>query len=164
MARRITASQLYSHLTCPHRVAMDAFEAPAQRAPVSPFVELLWDRGSIYEKEVIRGIGLPFLDLSGLKGDEKEAATREAISRGAALIYNGRLTVDELRGEPDLLRRKGEGYAAIDIKWGAGEEGGDEDAGENSKPKTTYGVQIALYTDLLERLRVSAGRHGLLSC
>ena len=160
MERRITASQLYSHLTCPHRVAMDAFEDPARRDPVSPFVELLWERGSVYEKEVISGLGLPFLDLSDLKGDAKEAATREAIARGEALIYNGRLTIDELRGEPDLLRREGEGYAAIDIKSGAGEEGGDEDAGEDGKPKKTYGVQIALYTDLLERLGVSAGRYG----
>lgn len=160
MERRITASQLYSHLTCPHRVAMDAFEDPARRDPVSPFVELLWERGSAYEADVIRGLGLPFLDLSGLQGEAKEAATREAIARGETLIYNGRLTVDELLGEPDLLRGEGEGYAAIDIKSGAGEEGGDEDAGEDGKPKKTYGVQIALYTDLLGRLGVSAGRYG----
>ena len=48
--------------------------------------------------------------------EAKEAATRAAIARGDALIYNGRLTVDELLGEPDLLRREGAGYAAIDIK------------------------------------------------
>ena len=158
--RRITASQLYSYLTCPHRVAMDAFADPATRDPVSPFVELLWKRGTLYEREVVAAIGAPFVDLSALKGDAKEAATREAIARGEPLIYAGRLTVDNLVGEPDLLRHEAAGYAAIDIKSGAGEEGGDEDAGEDGKPKKTYGVQIALYTDLLERLGVSAGRYG----
>jgi predicted RecB family nuclease len=158
--RQITASLLYSHLTCPHRVAMDTFEDPARRDPVSPFVQLLWERGTVYEADVIRALGVQFTDLSTLSSDAKEAATREAIARGDALIYNGRLTVDELLGEPDLLRREGAGYAAIDIKSGAGEEGGDPDAGEDGKPKKTYGVQIALYTDLLERLGVSAGRFG----
>jgi hypothetical protein len=139
---------------------MDTFEDPAHRDPVSPFVQLLWERGTLYEADVIRALGVPFTDLSTLAGEAKEAATREAIARGDALIYNGRLTVDELLGEPDLLRREGAGYAAIDIKSGAGEEGGDSDAGEDGKPKKTYGVQIALYTDLLERLGVSAGRFG----
>ncbi|MBS1994771.1 MAG: TM0106 family RecB-like putative nuclease [Cyanobacteria bacterium SZAS LIN-2] len=156
----ITASQLYSHLTCPHRVAMDAFEDPVHRDAVSPFVEMLWARGTSYEADVIRALDVPFTDLSTLAGEAKEAATRDAIARRDPLIYNGRLTVDELLGEPDLLRLEGEGYAAIDIKSGAGDEGGDEDAGEDGKPKKTYGVQIALYTDLLERLGVSAGRFG----
>lgn len=55
---------------------------------------------------------------------------------------------------------EGSGYAAIDIKSGAGEEAGDEEEGEDGKPKRTYGVQIALYTDILIRLGVSAGRYG----
>jgi predicted RecB family nuclease len=88
----------------------------------------------------------------------RSQATRAAIKRGDILIYSGRLSVDELLGEPDLLRKKGSGYVAIDIKSGSGEEGGDED--EDGKPKKTYGVQLALYTDILDRLGVSAGRYG----
>src|ERR1700730_18670397 len=112
MTQRLTASLLYNHLTCPHRVAMDAFEDPARRDPVSPFVQLLWERGTLYEPDVIRALGQPFTDLSALSGTAKQAATRAAISRGDALIYNGRISVDDLLGEPDLLRREGTGYAA----------------------------------------------------
>jgi predicted RecB family nuclease len=158
--RPITASLLYSHLNCPHRVAMDTFADPALRDPVSPFMQLLWERGTLYERDVIAGLGIPFVDLSTLAGAAKETATREAIARGAALIYNGRLSVDELLGEPDLLRREDHGYVAIDIKSGAGEAGGDDEAGEEGRPKKTYGVQLALYTDILARLGVAAGRHG----
>jgi predicted RecB family nuclease len=137
---------------------MDAFADSASRDPVSPFVQLLWDKGTIFERETIASLGVPFVDLSGLNGDEKEAATRSAIERGEALIYSGRLSAGELLGEPDLLRKEGAGYVAMDIKSGSGEEGGGDD--DDGKPKKTYGVQLALYTDILERLGVSAGRYG----
>jgi predicted RecB family nuclease len=140
---------------------MDVFADPALREPVSPFVQLLWEKGTIFERDTIAGLGVPFVDLSGLRGEEKETETRVAIGRGDTLIYSGRLSVDELLGEPDLLRKEGSGYIAIDIKSGSGEEGGDED--ENGRPKKTYGVQLALYTDILERLGVSAGRYGYIS-
>ena len=72
----ITPSLLYNHLTCPHRVTMDAFSDPALRGEPSPFIQLLWERGSAVERDTMSGLGQPFLDLSGLRGDEKEAATR----------------------------------------------------------------------------------------
>jgi len=160
--RVITATELYNYLACPRRVAMDRFEDPSRRDPVSPFVQLLWERGSLFERDTINGLSLPFLDLSALQGDEKEAATRAAIERAEPLIYNGRLSDPELLGEPDLLRREGHGYVAIDIKSGAGEEGGDDDGAEPGKPKKRYGVQLALYTDLIERAGIAAGRHAFI--
>lgn len=121
---------LYNHLTCPHRVAMDAFGDWHLRDTVSPFVEMLWARGNKYEADVIAAVGEPYLDLSALKGDEKEAAARAAIARVETLVYNRRLFGGGLLGEPDLLRREGDGYDAIDIKSGAGEESaGDADEG-----------------------------------
>lgn len=157
MASRITASQLYSYLTCPHRVAMDAAGDPADRDAVSPFVQLLWERGTAHEHELVAGIGA-VVDLSALKGDAREAATREAIARGEPLIYSGRLSVHELLGEPDLLRRERGGYVAIDIKSGAGSEGADAEG--EGRLRREYGVQLALYTDILERMGLSAGRYG----
>jgi uncharacterized protein len=154
----ITASQLYSHLTCSHRVAMDAVGDPAHRDAVSPFVQLLWERGTAHELEVMSGLGVPFVDLSALHGEAKEAATREAIARRDPLIYSGRLSVHELLGEPDLLRWEQGGYVAIDIKSGAGIEGADDEDG--GRLRRTYGVQLALYTDILARMGLSAGRYG----
>jgi predicted RecB family nuclease len=153
----ITASLLYNHLMCPHRVSMDAFANPDTRDPASPFLQMLWKRGSLFEDETVAGLQHSFTDLSAFKGAEKEQCTREALARGDALIYSGRLTFQELLGEPDVLRREGAGYVAIDIKSGSGEEGGED---EDGKPKKTYGVQIALYTDILIRLGLSAGRYG----
>jgi uncharacterized protein len=55
---------LYDLVACPHRVTMDLFANPSERDAVSPFVQLLWERGAAHEREVIAGIGDPFLDLS----------------------------------------------------------------------------------------------------
>jgi predicted RecB family nuclease len=158
MNARVTASQLYSYLTCPHRVAMDAVADPADRDAVSPFAQLLWERGTAHERDVMAGLGKDFLDLSSLRGEEKEAATREAILRREPLIYSGRLSAHELLGEPDLLRLEQGGYVAIDIKSGAGREGADQES--EGRLRKEYGVQLALYTDILIRMGLAAGRHG----
>jgi predicted RecB family nuclease len=157
MNARITASQLYSHLNCPHRVAMDAIGDPDLRDETSPFMQLLWERGLTHEHDLVARLGA-CLDLSSLAGEAKESATREAIARREPLIYSGRLSVHALLGEPDLLRLEQGGYVAIDIKSGAGREGsGDEDKGRLREP---YGVQLALYTDILEQMNLAAGRYG----
>jgi hypothetical protein len=59
---------------------MDSFGSPSERDPVSPFVSMLWERGSLYESEVVADLGVPFLDLSGFSGDEKERRTRIAMN------------------------------------------------------------------------------------
>jgi predicted RecB family nuclease len=160
MAEPITASMLYNLVQCPTRVERDLFGDPAERDEASPFVEMLWQRGALYEAEVLSAGNLTVFDLSGFEGDEKEQLTLEAMRRGEPLIYNGRIRACDLLGVPDLLRRQGGGYLPIDIKSGGGEEGGSED--EDGKPKRHYAVQLALYVDVLERLGLSAGRRGII--
>jgi hypothetical protein len=124
--------------------------------------ELLWKRGSAFEDEVIADLSgkLPFVNLRPFPGAEKERKTLEAMRSGVPLIYGGRLAADDLLGDPDLLRRDGTSYVPGDIKSGRGEEGGDED--NEGKPKLHYAVQLALYVDLLERLKFSGGRRGFI--
>jgi predicted RecB family nuclease len=156
MTTPVTASMLYDLVTCPHRVTMDLYGDPAKRDEANAFVQLLWEKGSLYEREVIAALSLPFLDLSEYAGDEKEYPTQEAMQRGEPLIYSGRIQDSGLLGDPDLLRKETGGYVVGDIKSGAGEEGQEDDA----KPKLHYGVQLALYTDILERKGLSAGRRA----
>jgi len=156
MKTPITASILYDYITCPHRVSMDFFEDPLKRDEPNPFVQLLWEKGTLFEKEVIKNLKMTFLDLSGFKEEEKERLTLEAMKRGEPLIYSGRIHEDGLLGIPDLLRKENGGYIAGDIKSGAGEEGPED----LSTPKEHYGVQLALYTDILERKGLSSGRHA----
>jgi hypothetical protein len=152
----ITASMLYDFVICPHRVTMDLFGYLAERDPISPFVQLLWERGHAFEEDVIKGIKVPFLNLRIVPDHERERRTMEAIAAGESLIYGGRIRADDLLGEPDLLRKESNGYVAGDIKSGAGLEGVSEDT--DGKPKQHYAVQLALYTDILERRGISGGR------
>ena len=80
MSTSITASMLYNFAQCPHRVTMDLFADPAIKDRISPFVQLLWERGSLYEEQVIEGLSLPFADLSRYAGEEKEQQTLEAMN------------------------------------------------------------------------------------
>ncbi len=155
----ITGSMLYSYALCPHRVSLDLFGDPAKRDRVSPFVELLWERGNLYEREVVEGLEVPFLNLRGVKpAAEREKQTRAALNSGVNLIYGGRLSAGDLLGEPDLLRRWGDCYLPGDIKSGAGLEGAGEESG--GKPKKHYAFQLALYLDVLKLLGRAAGEEA----
>ena len=159
MSTPITASMLYDLVACPHRVWMDEFGDASDRDEISPFTRLLWERGHAFEKQVIEELHLPFTDLSGFGEDEREQRTLAAMQRGDHLIYSGRIRAGDLLGVPDLLRKDGDLYIAGDIKSGAGEEGASD---EDKKPKKHYAVQLALYTDILEQLGLSAGRRGFI--
>jgi predicted RecB family nuclease len=155
VARSITASMLYNMIQCPHRLSLDLHEDPAHRDTESRFVELLWEKGTLFESDLIRNLKMPFSELSGLSPDERECETREAMARKTPLIHGGRIRAGDLLGEPDILRWDDEnGYVAGDIKSGSGEEGDPDDG----KPKKHYAVQLALYTDILEKLKLSKGR------
>jgi predicted RecB family nuclease len=157
MSNHITASHLYNLVQCPHRVFLDDYGDYSQKDPVSPFVHLLWEKGNRYEQDVVDGLDISYTDLSQFSDRDKEEETLKAIKRGDALIYSGRIKTNGLLGIPDLLRKKDNGYAAGDIKSGAGLEGANDL--EDGKPKKHYAVQLALYTDILETLNLSAGRN-----
>jgi len=120
MKASITASMLYDLVQCPHRVTMDLCEDFAKRDPINPFMQLLWEKGNAFEQEVIEELQVPFVNLRPFSDQEREQLTIEAMSRGDTLIYGGRISAGGLRGDPDLLRRKHDGYVAGGIKSGAG--------------------------------------------
>src|ERR1051325_1951859 len=102
----VTASILYDVIQCPHRVALDAFGDPAKRDDVSAFVRLLWERGSLFERETIGKLGQALTDLSPANDRDRERLTLEAMGRGDPLIYGGRICANDLLGVPDLLRKE----------------------------------------------------------
>jgi hypothetical protein len=150
----VTASVLYDFVQCP-RVALDAFGNAADRDAINPFVRLLWERGTLFERETIAKLQLPFVDLSKAPDADRERLKLEAMARGEPLIHCGRISAGDLLGMPDLLRKETGGYVPGDIKSGRGEEGGGDD--HHGKPKLHYAVQLALYVDILERSNRSGG-------
>lgn len=148
---------LYDLEQCEHRPWMDRYADPALREGVSPFVQMLWRRGRAHEEEVISAEGVgSVLNLRVEPVEQRERVTFQAMARREPLIYGGRIAADDLLGEPDLLRLEADKYVPGDIKAGAGEEGDPADR----RLKVHYGVQLALYVDILERIGQSAGRRA----
>ncbi len=161
MTMKITASHLYNYDACPHRVWRDAHDNPNLRDDPNEFVQLLWEQGTQYEKEVLENMegDQSVLDLSILPKEERAQATLDAMNRKEPLIYHGRLEVGELLGEPDLLELQPNGeYMPVDIKSGMGLEGGDDFT--EGKPKRHYALQLALYVDALRQLGFATHYHG----
>lgn len=150
---KISATQLYDFVHCPHRVSLDVFGDPALREEPNAFVELLWDHGLQHEERMVDALGIA-TNLRGLPIDEREQATLAAMSRGEPLIFGGRLTTDDKVGEPDLLQLDDDvGYLPGDIKSGGGFDG---DA-EHRKYKKTYAYQLAHYVDILKAKALGSG-------
>ena len=125
---------------------------PAERDEPNAFVELLWEQGVDHEARIVADLGVT-TTLRAMPAEERERETRAAIARGDALVYGGRLTVDDLVGEPDLLERRGDKYVPGDIKSGSGLEGDDDDA----KLKRHYAYQLGHYVHILENLGFADG-------
>jgi len=157
----VTASKLYDYFQCPHRVWRDIYGPQEEKNPEpNPFVELLWEKGVLREKEVVAGLG-KLLDLSSRNKDDQFQKTLEAMQSEIPLIYHGYIRWEHLAGEPDLLRKNDDGtYTPIDIKSGRGMEGVDEEEGDAGKLKKHYAAQLALYIEILEQLGFTKSHIG----
>lgn len=161
----LTASKLYNYLQCNHRVWRDIYGNQEEKIQeTNPFVKLLWDRGVQHEKEVVSRIG-KFVDLGSGDQQERIAKTKQALAEGVELLYQPVITQENLLGIPDFLRKLDDGtYMAVDVKSGRGFEGVDNsDESGDSKLKKHYAVQLALYTEVLEKMGYSNGkRQGII--
>jgi len=159
----ITASKLYDYLQCQHRPWRDIWGPQDEKIKeTNPFVEMLWQKGIKHEKEVIENIG-EYLDLSEGGIEYRFEKTLQAMRNKIPLIYQGVLIADNLCGVPDLIQRLPDNsYIPIDIKSGMGVEGADEENGDDGKPKKHYAVQLALYSDVLNRLGLTNKRQGVI--
>src|SRR5262245_43543420 len=95
-AMTVTGSVLYDIVECPQRVALDAFGDIAKRDKINPFVRLLWERGTLFERETIAKLQLAFTDLSAANERDRERLTLDSMARGDALIYGGRISAGNL--------------------------------------------------------------------
>ncbi|OGG14410.1 hypothetical protein A2773_01985 [Candidatus Gottesmanbacteria bacterium RIFCSPHIGHO2_01_FULL_39_10] len=157
----VTASKLYDYFQCPHRVWRDIYGPQEEKShETNPFVELLWEKGVLREKMVVKSLGR-LLDLCFGDNEERFRKALEAMKTGSPLIYHGYICWENLAGEPDLLRKNDDGtYFPIDIKSGRGMEGVDEAEGEVGKPKKHYAAQLALYAEILIQLGFASKHIG----
>ncbi len=134
----ITASKLYNYIQCPHRVWRDIYGPQDEKQDEeNAFLQLIWDRGVLHEKEIIESIGV-YTDISAGTFEERIAETKKAMDEGADLIYQGVIKSDDMMGIPDLLKKKGSEYIPIDIKSGRGYGDFSENGEEKLKKQDEF--------------------------
>jgi predicted RecB family nuclease len=155
----VTPSLLYDYLQCPHKVWRDVHGPKSEFVEEeNPFLKLLWDRGVRHEEKIVASFAFDYVDCS--KGTEVERInkTNASLARRAEYIYQGILEQDDLFGIPDLLHFDGTEYYPIEIKSGSADDGGDEDV--SGKLKKHYAVQLALYSEILQRRGLQHSSRG----
>lgn len=164
----LSASDLASHLACPHLVQQKLAAVHGRRgklpAGTDPHAALIRARGEAHEAEQLaklRADAQRFVDLSTLAPAVDRAtleagvtATREAMQDGAALIYQAPLFDGRRRGIADFLRRiPGEStfgqyaYEVVDVKLA-----------RQVKPHFVH--QLCLYSELLGEMQGVVPEHA----
>jgi predicted RecB family nuclease len=149
-----TATDLANLARCAHRVYLDAHGEASERLVPTTVQQLLWDEGCEHEAEIVAGLDCVSVDAQ-LSASDRAQATLELMAAGVPLIYHGYLTVDDLAGEPDLLRRieqasrfGSHAYVPVEIKSGRAFT-----TTTGTKPKLPYAMQLAAYSELLKAVQ-----------
>ncbi len=155
----ITPSLLLDHMRCVHKVWRDNYGPKAEFVDeANPFLKLLWDRGIQHEADVVAAFGFEYVDCGKGTESERIAQTNAALAARVEYIYQGTLAHGNLFGIPDLLQFIDGEYVPIEIKSGSAGEGGDDIS--DGKPKKEYGVQLALYADILNKKGLNSSRRA----
>lgn len=144
--RSLSASRLNDFLGCPHQAALWLAGVKSDDA-VDAGIQLIRDKGFEHEAIILSRLEKLYGPAERIPGDgdlaERERLTREAIKRGAPLIYQGALSREGWIGYPDFLLRTDVASAPHFVP---------EDAKLSRKAKGEYVLQLGIYAELLESI------------
>jgi predicted RecB family nuclease len=147
---QLSASDLVGHLNCRHLTELSKEVVSSSLRPPKfrdPFLELLQERGAIFERSYIQHLssaGYEIVHIEGVGITASQAQrTRAAMNSGAQVIVQAALSQDLWSGRIDILRRidtpsdLGDwSYEIVDTKLARETKGGTV-------------LQLCLYADLL---------------
>src|SRR5258708_23839167 len=111
----LSASRLNDFLGCPHQAALWLAGVKPEGDPDAT-LKLVRDKGFEHEAAVLARLERLHGPAECIPADaslaDRARLTREAIERGAALIYQGALSKEVWLGFPDFLVRTGSSQAA----------------------------------------------------
>lgn len=146
--KRLTASDFYRYIQCPHWPYWERFGDKKDRRPLTVEEEKRMNDGLEHEKDIVTRFFGASEDV-GKDLSEKKAVERtlELMREGAPIIYQARLADGEWFGKPDLLERQpGKSafgdwhYVPLDVK-------------RSHEIRKEHKAQLMFYAVLLERLQ-----------
>jgi uncharacterized protein len=142
---QLSASRLNDFLGCPHQAALWLAGIKPDESTDAALL-LIRSKGFEHEAAVLARLeklhGTAERIPSGGSLADRVRLTKEAMDRGAALIYQGALSKEDWLGYPDFLLRTGSTQADFQ----------PEDAKLARKAKGEYLLQLGIYAELLESL------------
>ncbi|MGE0262165.1 MAG: TM0106 family RecB-like putative nuclease, partial [Candidatus Obscuribacterales bacterium] len=117
---------------------------------------LLQERGIEHEKQFLdqlRASGLPLVEIAGTGFEDRFTGTREAMEKGAVIIYQAALRDDRFQGYADFLIRKEKPSALGEYLY----EPWDTKLALHAKPY--HLIQLACYADMLSGLQGALPDH-----
>lgn len=142
----LSASRLNDFLGCPHQAALWLAGIKPDEEPDAT-LQLIRNKGFEHEAAVLARLEKQLGPAERIPSDgslaDRARLTRQAIERGAPLIYQGALTRDAWLGYPDFLVRTGSAPAVSFAP---------EDAKLSRKAKGEHLLQLGVYAELLESL------------
>ena len=144
---RLTATDFYRFLQCPHWPYWERFGDQKDRRPLTSDEEKRLNDGLVHEREIVADqFGeAEAVDRTNDADDVKR--TLELMRQGAAVIYQGCLEDGDWFGRPDLLERQpGKSvfgdwyYVPLDVK-------------RSHEIKKAHKAQLMFYAVLLERIQ-----------
>jgi predicted RecB family nuclease len=101
----ILAHHLYDFAECEHRVALDVSLEASRRTAPDEAMELLFEQGRRFEREIVEPLGYAAIELDDGGWDGAAGRTVELMRAGAAGIDQGVLIERGRLARPDLLER-----------------------------------------------------------
>jgi predicted RecB family nuclease len=101
----ILAHHLYDFAECEHRIALDAALPRSSRTPPDAAIELLFEHGRRFEREVVEPLGYAAVDVVEDDWDRAFDRTLELMRAGVDGIDQGVLLDGSRLARPDLLER-----------------------------------------------------------
>ncbi len=149
-----SASDLVNYLECEHLTTLDLvdLETPLQRADDDAQMKLIQDKGFEHEARYLSDLenaGIFCVDVKkpGQSIEQAVEATRQAMSEGAPIIFQGCLRSAEFIGYVDFLRKVEQpsdlghySYEVVDTKLAR-------------QAKVKFIIQLCLYSDLLSNIQ-----------
>lgn len=151
---RLSAADLVGYLNCRHLTVLDRAVAEGTLAKPKvwdPLLQILWERGSVHERNYVNYLKTSGLNVVRIEGvdvtDVAVGQTLAAMKAGTEVIVQGALSHDGWVGRADILRRVDTpsdlgawSYEVVDTKLARETKAGSV-------------LQLSLYSDLLSGLQ-----------
>jgi len=145
--KRLTATDFYRYIQCPHWPYWELFGNPEDRRPLTVEQERRNADGLAHEREIVAAQFGEAETVATKNEDEAVEATLRLMREGAPVIYQGTLRDGDWIGRPDLLERQpGKSafgdwyYVPLDVK-------------RSHELKKEHKAQLMFYAILLDRIQ-----------